>query len=238
MILLDFQANPLPPDKVSAGGEVRMGDLPPPLLEKIRNVQTRHVSTHPHLNPRVKPPSVTLPVFSHRSHSQFLPSVTISHFACVSPPSISCRYRGELLALESNPAGNQFQMCLQADSHSERLHIFRAMLLKERLRLSTKQQLAAIFKGCDDDESGGADTRGTGGDADGGGGGGGGADGGGGVGGGADSPPEGAAGRRQLRQTHSSPTIRLRSASGSGADLITGELSHTPLTPPNPLNPP
>lgn len=59
---------------------------------------------------------------------------------------IQRRYREELETTESDPYGLQFQAMLQANSHAERLTVFRHILDVERKRLSARATLQSLFK--------------------------------------------------------------------------------------------
>ena len=92
-----LKENKLREELISPKGEIRLEDLPAPLLQEIRAIQTR--------------------------------------------------YREELDARDSNPAGSQFQALLQSNSHRERLAIFQSVLAKERKRLQARSLLQSLFKG-------------------------------------------------------------------------------------------
>ena len=66
---------------------------------------------------------------------------------------IQRRYREELDAMESDPYGLQFQALLQAESHTERLDVFRRIIDTERKRLAARQTLQSMFKDASSDES-------------------------------------------------------------------------------------
>jgi len=90
-----LQQNSIRQELVNAKGEIRLEDLPPELLQTIRNTQSR--------------------------------------------------YREELEALDADPSSTIFQQLLQSASHRERLLIFRALLNKERKRLSARAMLQSVF---------------------------------------------------------------------------------------------
>ena len=48
--------------------------------------------------------------------------------------------------MESDPYGLTFQALLQADSHAERLEVFRTVIDTEHKRLAARQMLQSMFK--------------------------------------------------------------------------------------------
>ena len=65
--------------------------------------------------------------------------------------SIQRRYREELEAMEADPYGLQFQALLQAESHAERLDLFRYLIDVERKRLAARQTLQSMFSASSDE---------------------------------------------------------------------------------------
>ena len=59
--------------------------------------------------------------------------------------------REELEAMEADPYGLQFQALLQAESHAERLDLFRYLIDVERKRLAARQTLQSMFSASSDE---------------------------------------------------------------------------------------
>ena len=114
---------------VNERGEMRLEDLPPPLVNEIRSTQRRYDARA-----------------AHRW------SDTLCALSCLHPFPATPRYRyqEELDAMSSDPYGLQFQALLQAPSHSSRLDIFSKIIGEEQKRLAAREQLKSMFKGVGD----------------------------------------------------------------------------------------
>ena len=53
--------------------------------------------------------------------------------------------------MEADPYGLQFQALLQAESHAERLDLFRYLIDVERKRLAARQTLQSMFSASSDE---------------------------------------------------------------------------------------